>query len=97
MSRGDRKKGMMRHLEPRKFPVELQTALSHVTSKYDRRSLGQYVLVSSTHLGPATVSWYGAPSLRIPVCRLQLLLGTASADFLGAESPGSHDHILPQF
>jgi hypothetical protein len=71
---------------------------------YDRRSVGQSVLVSSTHLGPTTrfllvrqlrVCWCGAPSLtRERVCRLQLLLVLASAVILGSESRRTRDHIL---
>jgi hypothetical protein len=42
------------------------------------------------------VCWWGALSLtRGRVCRLQLLLGFASAVILGSESRGTHDHILP--
>jgi hypothetical protein len=61
---------------------------------YDRRSVGQSVLVSGPHLGPVTVSrlqvyWRGALSLtRGRVCRLQLLLGFASAVIHGSESRG---------
>jgi hypothetical protein len=32
--------------------------------------------------------------MRGRVCRLQLLLALASADILGFESLGTHDHIL---
>jgi hypothetical protein len=71
----------------------------------DRRSVGQSVLVSSTHLGLTTrffitvrelrVCWCGALSLtRERVCRLQLLLGLANAVILGSESHGTRDHIL---
>jgi hypothetical protein len=39
--------------------------------------------------------WGGAPSPTIGrVCSFQLLLGIASAAFLGSESRGSHEHIL---
>jgi hypothetical protein len=41
------------------------------------------------------VWWCGAPSLMMGrVCRLQLLLGLASAVTLGSESRGTHDRIL---
>jgi hypothetical protein len=69
------------------------------TSKlcYDRRSVGQSVLVSNTHLGPKTTFLllsdscefllYGTPSLtRGRVYRLQLLLDLASAVILASES-----------
>jgi hypothetical protein len=74
---------------------------------YNRRSVGQSGLVLSHHLGIAInfsltsteivfrqlrVSYYGE------ACKLQLLLGLASAAFLKFESFGIHDHIsLPQF
>jgi hypothetical protein len=74
---------------------------------YDRRSVGQPVSVSGSHLEPMTrflfpvwrlwVSWYGAPSLRRGwVCNLfvQLLLGLARAATLGSKSHGPHDHNL---
>jgi hypothetical protein len=76
---------------------------------YDRRSFGHSVLVSGTHLGPATnfplfsllifrqllVCWCGAPSLtRSRVCSFQYLLGIAIAVFLRSESHGTHEHIL---
>jgi hypothetical protein len=67
---------------------------------YDRRSVGQSVWVSSTHLRPKTrflllsVSC-GAPSLtRGRVCRLQLLLALASAFIFGSESRGTRDRIF---
>jgi hypothetical protein len=72
---------------------------------YDRWSVGQSVLVSSTHLGLTTrflflsrqlrVCGCGALSLtRERVCRLQLLLGLASAVILVSESRRTRDHIL---
>jgi hypothetical protein len=72
---------------------------------YDRRSVGQSVLMSSTHLGPQDqifinvrqlrVCWCRAPSLtRGRVCRLQLLLVLASAVILGSECRETQDHIL---
>jgi hypothetical protein len=76
---------------------------------YDRRSVGQSVLVSGTHLGPLTiffsfckiifrqlwVCWCGTPSLtRGRVCSFQLLLGLASAVVLGSKSRRTHDYIL---
>jgi hypothetical protein len=74
---------------------------------YDRQSVGQSVLVSGTHLGPATnsffleiffrqlqVCYFVAPSLtRGRVCNLLLLLVLASAVPLGSEC-GTQDHIL---
>jgi hypothetical protein len=77
---------------------------------YDRQSVGQSVLVSGTHLGPATnffplslwvffrqlrVCWCGAPSLtRSRVWTFQFLQGIASAAFLRSESHGTHEHSL---
>jgi hypothetical protein len=83
-------------------PVEVKLKLI-----YDRRSVGQPVLVSHSHLKPITrflfsvwqlrASWCGAPSLaRGRVCNLlvQLLLGLARAVTLGSKSLRTHDHIL---
>jgi hypothetical protein len=79
---------------------------------YDRQSVGQSVLVSGNHLGPANffpfpktnfgqlwVCWFGASSLtRGWVCSFQLLLGLTNAVFLGSESRRTHNYILlPQF
>jgi hypothetical protein len=111
-----------RHLGPLSYFVKLPVAaITGVVCccdpkpklYYDRRSVGQSVLVSGTHLGTATkfsplskiifrqlwVCWSGAPSLtRGRVCSFQLLLGLVSAVFLGFESRGTHDRILlPQF
>jgi hypothetical protein len=71
---------------------------------HDRRSVGQSVLVSSTHLGLTTrfllvrqlrVCWCEALTLtRERICRLQLLLVLASAVNLGFGSRGTRDHIL---
>jgi hypothetical protein len=71
---------------------------------YDRRSVGQSVLMSSTHLGFMTrfllvrqlwVCWCGALSLtRGRVCRLQLRRVLASAVIFGSDSRGTRDHIL---
>jgi hypothetical protein len=74
---------------------------------YDRRSVGQSVLVSGSHLEPMTiflfsvwrlrVSWCVAPSLtRGRVCNLlvQLLLGLTRPVTLGPKSRRTHDHIL---
>jgi hypothetical protein len=72
---------------------------------YGRRSVGQSILVSSTHLGPKTrflllsdICGFvdvGSPLTRGRVCRLQLLLVLASAVILGSVSRrGTHDHIL---
>jgi hypothetical protein len=75
---------------------------------YDRRSVGQSVLVSGSHLGPVInlpllsliIFWQlrdclrGAPSLtRGRVCSSQLLLGITSAVILGSGSRGTHGHI----
>jgi hypothetical protein len=71
---------------------------------YDRRSVGQSVFLSSTHLGLTTrflllselrVCWYGGLSLmREWVGRLQLLQLLVSAVIFGSESRGTRDHIL---
>jgi hypothetical protein len=74
---------------------------------YDGQSVGQSVLVSDTHLGPATnffhsrffwqfrVYCWGAPSLtRSRVSTFQFLPGNASVDFLRYESHGTHEHSL---
>jgi hypothetical protein len=77
---------------------------------YDRRSVGQSVLVSGTHLGHSTnfspsffnyffrqllVCWSETPSLtRGRVCNFQLLLESASGAFLALESRETHGHIL---
>jgi hypothetical protein len=87
--------------------LQLSTDSTQVKFKFmlDRRSVGQCVLVSSTHLGPKTrflllsdscgfvdVGVHSLTSGR--VCRLQFLPGLASAVILGSESRGTHDHIL---
>jgi hypothetical protein len=76
---------------------------------YDRRPVGQSVLVSGTHLAPTNnfspylfkyfrqllVCWCGEPSLtRSLVCRFHFLLGIANATFLSSKSHGTHEHIL---
>jgi hypothetical protein len=76
---------------------------------YDWLSVGQSVLVSGTHMGPAAnfslslfndfrqllIPWCGAPSLRRSrVCTFQFLLGIASAAFLRSESHGTQKHTL---
>jgi hypothetical protein len=73
---------------------------------HDRQSVGQFILMCGTHLGPATnlsliifrqlrVCWCGAPSLtRSRVCSFQFLLSIASAAFLWSESHGTREHIL---
>jgi hypothetical protein len=72
---------------------------------YDRRSVGQSLLVSSIPLGLTArllllsdswgVFWCGALSLtRERVCRLQSLLVLASAVILWSKSRGTRDHIL---
>jgi hypothetical protein len=70
---------------------------------YDRRSVGQSVLVSSTHLGLTIrvllLSYscgFVDVGTRERVCRLQLLLVLASAIILGSESLGTHEHLLSQ-
>jgi hypothetical protein len=73
----------------------------------NRRSIGQSLLVSGSHLESMTrflfsvwqlwVSWCGSPSLkRGQVCNLlvQLLLGIARAVTLGSKSCRTHGHIL---
>jgi hypothetical protein len=93
------------------FTVAVTNAINKKESKshYDRQSVGQSVLVSGTHLGPATnlhflsltifrqlwVCWCGAPSLtRSRVCSFQFLPGITSAAFHRSESHGTHQHIL---
>jgi hypothetical protein len=71
---------------------------------YDRRSVGQSLLASSTHLGLTTrfillsdscgFVDVGRSLTRERVCRLQLPLILASAVILGSESGGTRDHIL---
>jgi hypothetical protein len=74
---------------------------------YDRRSDGQSVLVSGSHLEPMTwflfsawqlrVSWCEEPSLaRRWACNLlvKVLLGLARAVTLGSKFHRTHDHIL---
>jgi hypothetical protein len=59
-----------------------------------RHPSGAYDQVFIT-VGQLRVCWCGALSLtRGRVCRLQLLLGLASAVILGSESLGTRDHIL---
>jgi hypothetical protein len=70
---------------------------------YDRRSVGQSVLLSGTHLGPVTklsifiqlkVCSCGALSLtRGRCCSLQLLLSLVSEVFVVSEFLGTHYHI----
>jgi hypothetical protein len=65
--------------------------------RYDRRSVCQSVLVSSTHLGPKTRFLLLSDSfgfVDVGVYRLQLFLVIASGVILGSESSGTHDHIL---
>jgi hypothetical protein len=67
-----------------------------------RRSVGQSVLVSSTHLGPKTRFLLLSDSCVFVdvgrslcrVCRLQLLLAFTTTVIFGSESHGIHDHIL---
>jgi hypothetical protein len=87
----------------------LRLQVPKIRLHHDRRSIGQPVLVSGTHLGPATnflfslliisrqllVRLCGVPSLTGgQLCSFQLLLGLASAVFLGSESRGTHDNII---
>jgi hypothetical protein len=84
---------------------QLLTATEKSELCYDRRSVGQSVLVSSPHLWPKTrfllvrqlrVFWCGAPSLtRGRVCRLQLLLVIGSAVILAGLMTVSNSR-LPQ-
>jgi hypothetical protein len=65
-------------------PVSL--GIEHPSSAYDQ------ILITVWQLRDCR---FGAPSLtRGRVCRLQLLLALASADFLGSEFLGTRDHIL---
>jgi hypothetical protein len=92
-----------------KFPVVRRTSFCTPCNSYhlnwtellyyDRRSVGQSVLVSSPHLGLMTrffnnvrhlrVCWYRAPSLtRGRVCLLQLLLSLPAQSFSGPSPAG---------
>jgi hypothetical protein len=73
--------------------------LSKSKSCYDRRSVGQFFLVSSPLLGLMTrffntarhlrVYWYGEPSLtRRRVCLLQLVLSSPAQSFSGPSPAG---------
>jgi hypothetical protein len=91
-------------------PHEIYSFSSKSKLYYDRQSVGQSILLSGTHLGPATnfshslfdyfcwqfpICWCGAPSLtRSRICTLQFLLGIASAAFLRSESHGIHEQSL---
>jgi hypothetical protein len=95
------------------FPILSPPTTRRVTMDwvwcYDRRSVGQSVLVQSTHLGLTTrfLLPYGIRNTsdscgsvdmgrsltRGRFCRLQLLLALASAVILGSESLGTRDHI----
>jgi hypothetical protein len=92
--------GIVTHLHPFKSESKLC---------YDRRLVGEPVLVRGTHLRPATnfiprffdyfrqlrIWLCGAPSLtRSRICSFQFLRGIASADFLKSESHGTHENIL---
>jgi hypothetical protein len=103
-------------ISPRNSVTQLnRQALGFPTCKskselyYDGQSVGQSILVSSTHCGAATnffplllnffrqlrVCWCGAPSLtRSQVCTFQFLPGINSAAFLRSESHGTHEHSL---
>jgi hypothetical protein len=73
-------------------------------SCYDRRSVGQSILVSSAHLGPKTRFLMLSDSCGFRdvghllwgegVCRLQLLMALASAVILGSEFRDTNGHIL---
>jgi hypothetical protein len=92
------------HVQKRVVPYSYQFKFKLI---YYWTSVGQPVLVSSSHLEPMTrflfsvwlsrVSWCGAPSLtRGWVCNLlaQLLLDLDRAVTLGPISHRTHDHIL---
>jgi hypothetical protein len=94
-------------LEVQNVPKPTGLKWSEVKLIYDRRSVGQSVLVLGSHLEPMTrfffsvwrlrVSWCVAPSLtRGWVCnlRVQLFLVLARAVTLGSKSRRTHDHIL---
>jgi hypothetical protein len=81
--------------------LSLIQALHFSKLYYDRHSVGQSVLMSGTHLGPAIffrqlrVCYFVALSLmRGRVCNLLLLLVLASTVPLGSESRGTQYHIL---
>jgi hypothetical protein len=73
---------------------------------YDRRSVGQSILVSGIHdqsfsfffvtiRRQLRICWCGAPSLsRSRVRSLQFLLGVASAAVISSESHGTHEYTL---
>jgi hypothetical protein len=71
---------------------------------YDRRSVGQSVLVSSTHLGltitflllpvAGLLMWGALSDERTGLTFIKLLLALASAVILGSESRETHDRIL---
>jgi hypothetical protein len=92
------------------LPQEVSYSESKSKLYYDRQSVGQSVLVSGTHLGPATnfshflfdyfwtVSSFlcGTPSLTISrVCTFQFLLAIASAAFFKSESHGTREQLSP--
>jgi hypothetical protein len=91
-------------IRPRLYTEYVYLSKSKSKLCYDRRPVGQSLLVSSTQLGLMTiflfvrqlrVCWCGALSLtREQVCRSQLLPVLASAVILGSESHGTRDHIL---
>jgi hypothetical protein len=72
----------------------------------DRRSVGQSLLVSGSHLGPITRFMFSARQLRFFMCApsltrgwicnllVQLLLGHARSVTLRSKSRRTHDHIL---
>jgi hypothetical protein len=81
-------------------PVKSKSTLS-----YERRSVGQCLLVTCRHLGPMAnfsvlffffrqlrFCYHGEPSMtKKRICRLQLQLGFTSAVFLGSDSCETHD------
>jgi hypothetical protein len=79
------------------FPVHV----SHIKSKlrYDRRSVGESVFVSGTHLGPMArfllLSDSCGSALSDERTRsLELLLGLDSAVIFGSEIRRTHDNVL---
>jgi hypothetical protein len=91
------------------FSLLITVTLNSLNSKsklrYERRSVGQSVFVSSSPSGAQNqnfivvrqlrVCWCGPPSpRRRRVCLLQLLLALAGPVILGSESRGARDNIL---
>jgi hypothetical protein len=77
-----------------KFKVMLRPTVSRQVSLGVKRLSGAYDQIFIT-VRQLRVCWCGALSLtRDWVCRLQFLLGLASAVILGSKSRGTRDHIL---